>query len=216
MQTRKRDNRDDSGSPAGHANDPPVTAADRASAKGKKSGSTRLLRSPPRSGHKKSPDLAVRGCGVGRFRNQPRACNQLLGCGSAGSGSGSSVSSSLGSVSGWSSSVSSRCGGRSCSVGSSRRCGFGGRSRGCGRGFHRCGSRCSSGLFLLATSGECSSSDQGGQNEGVLHFDFPIGTDRILKSHGVRLTGALVRIGTMHLVCTFLAQLLIILVFSQY
>jgi len=138
----------------------------------------------PREGHKKSPGP----CGAGPWhrptRRSARACSNLLGCGSAGSGSSSSVSSSLGSISGGSSSVSSRCS-RSCGVGSGRSCWLGGRSRSSGRSFHRSG--CWSGFFLLATSGECSSSDQGGQNEGVLHFDFPIWTDRILKSHGVRL-----------------------------
>ena len=115
--------------------------------------------------------------------------HELLGFGSSASRSGSSgVSSSLGSVSGRSSSVSSRCsGGRSSSVGSGRSCWLGGGSRCCGGSFHRSGCGCWSGFFLLATSGECSSSDQGGQNERVLHFDFPIWTDRILKSHGVRL-----------------------------
>ena len=58
-------------------------------------------------GIKKAPDLAVRGRGTGRPWGQPRACSDLLGRGSAGSGGGSSVSSSLGSVSGRSSSVSS-------------------------------------------------------------------------------------------------------------
>ncbi len=139
-------------------------------------------------GIKKAPDLAVRGRGTGRPWGQPRACSDLLGRGSAGSGGGSSVSSSLGSVSGRSSSVSSRCSGsRSSSVGSGGSCWLGGGSRCCGGSFHRSGSGCWSGFFLLATSGECSSSDQGGQNERVLHFDFPIWTDRILKSHGVRL-----------------------------
>ncbi|PJI96919.1 hypothetical protein CLU85_1676 [Acidovorax sp. 69] len=139
---------------------------------------------------KKSPDLTVGAIfAKNRFCNQFRACSNLLGCGSAGSGGGSSVSSSLGSVSGWSRSVSSRCHGRwSSSVGGGRSGWLGSRRWCCGRSFH--GSWCWSGLFLLATSGECSSSDQGGQNEGVLHFDFPIWTDRILKSHGVRLPEA--------------------------
>lgn len=141
----------------------------------------------PDEGHKKAPDLAVRGRGLGRPWGQPRACSDLLGCGSAGSGGGSGVSSSLGSVSGRSSSVSSRCSGGRSSVGSGRSCWLGGGSRCCSRSFHRSGCGCWSGFFLLATSGECSSSDQGGQNERVLHFDFPIWTDRILKSHGVRL-----------------------------
>ena len=47
---------------------------------------------------------------------------------------------------------------------------FGG---GCGSGsFHRCGSRSRSGLFLLAASGKSGSSDEGSQNDGVLHFNF--------------------------------------------
>ena len=95
--------------------------------------------------------------------------------------------------------------GRSSSVGSGRSCWLGGRSGCCGGSLHRSGCGCGywSGFFLLATSGECSCSDQGGQNERVLHFDFPIGTDIILKSHGVRLSEALLRFGPMHLGCTY-------------
>lgn len=167
------------------------------------------------SGHKKAPTLRC-GAWARAGTNRPSTCSELLGCGSASSSGGSSVSGSLGSV-GSRSSVSSRSGGWSSScVGSSRSCGFGGRSGCSGRSFHGSGSRCWSGLFLLATSGECSSSDQGGQNERVLHFDFPSWTDRILKSHSVRPTEALVRIGTKRLICTFLAQPPIILIFSQY
>lgn len=143
----------------------------------------------PGEGHKKKPrTLRCGAVAQADLGVSPEPAAILLGCGSAGSGGGSSVSSSLGSVSGRSSSVSSRCsGGRSSSVGSGRSCWLGGGSRCCGGSFHRSGSGCWSGFFLLATSGECSSSDQGGQNERVLHFDFPIWTDRILKSHGVRL-----------------------------
>ena len=100
----------------------------------------------------------------------------LLGSGSASSGRSSGVSSSLGSVGRRSGSCvrSSRCGRSSFRSGRSW-C----RSR-C-RCFHRSGRRCWSGFFLLATSGECSSCDQGGQNERVLHFDFPSWTDRVLR-----------------------------------
>lgn len=104
----------------------------------------------------------------------------LLGGGSSASGSGgSSVGSGLGGVS---SSVGS--GG-----GSSRGSLSGGRSSfsgGCGsrsRGFHRSGCRCGSGLFLLATSGECSGSNQGCQNEGVLHFSFLVGQTEFSICH---------------------------------
>ena len=136
---------------------------------------------------------------------------QLLGSGSAGSGCSSSVSSGLGSI-------SSRCCSRS-SVGSGRS-GFG--SGGCGsrsgcRCFHCGGSgrRSRSGFFLLAAGGEGSSSDQGGQNERVLHFDFPSWTDRIFESHGVRLLEAPVPIGNA-LDLHHAAQPQIILAFSQY
>lgn len=138
---------------------------------------------PPAQTIKKSPDLAVRGLGTDWSCNQPRACSNLLGCGSAGGGRSGSISSGLGSISSGSRSVSSRCG-WSSSIRGGWSGWLGGRGWCRGRGFHRCGSW--SGFFLLATSGECSSSDQGGQNEGVLHLDFPIWTDRIFKSHGVR------------------------------
>ena len=165
----------------------------------------------------------------------PSWCSEELLLGSSG-GSGSGVSSSLGSItSGVSSSLgsvaSSTSSGGSTSSGVSSSTGNGTSSGanssassggsvhhgGSSRCFNsRCGCWCRSGFFLLATGGECSSSDQGGQNERVLHFDFPIWTDRILKSHGARLRKAPVRFGTMRLGCTFLAQPLIILVFSQY
>ena len=97
----------------------------------------------------------------------------LVGGGSARSGRGSSVSGSLGCVG---SRSRSGVGGGGSGFGSSRgRCGS--RS-GC---FHGSWCRCRSGFFLLATSGECSSCDQGGQNERVLHFDFPSWTDRVLR-----------------------------------
>lgn len=136
---------------------------------------------------KKSPEPEGTGL-LGQLTNPPEgefgtARSELLGFGScAGSGRSSSVSGSLGGVSSRSGSVgSSRSG-----VGSDRSCGFhSGWSW--GWSLYRSGSWCWSGFFLLATSGECSSSDQGGQNERVLHLDFPSWTDRILKSHGVRL-----------------------------
>lgn len=134
---------------------------------------------------KKSPEPEGTGL-LGQSTNPPEgefgtARSELLGFGScAGSGRSSSVSGSLGGVSSRSGSVgSSRSG-----VGSDRSCGF---HSGWSWGFYRSRSWCWSGFFLLATSGECSSSDQGGQNERVLHLDFPSWTDRILKSHGVRL-----------------------------
>lgn len=138
----------------------------------------------PWTGQKqKSPDLAVRGFQVcGPLGPPYREDKRLLGCGCT-SGCGSScVGSGLGSVSSRSSFGRSRSGGS----------GFGsGRSGSSSRCLHcRSGSRCRSGLFLLAAGGEGSSSNQGGQNERILHFDFPIWTDRILKSHGVRLLEA--------------------------
>ena len=107
----------------------------------------------------------------------------LVGGGSARSGRGSSVSGSLGCVG---SRSRSGIGGGGSGFGRSR---SGCRSRGgC---FHGSWCRCRSGFFLLATSGECSSCDQGGQNDRVLHFDFPSWTDRGLEgSHGVRLRKA--------------------------
>ena len=125
-----------------------------------------------------------------------RTFHELLGLrSSAGSSSGSSVSSSLGSV-------SSRSG-----FSGSGRSGFGGSrsSFRSGRCWSWCGcshrSGCSgwSGFFFLTASGQGSSSDQGGQNDGVLHFNFLVGQTKSLKSHGDRSVKALVRIGAMHL-----------------
>lgn len=73
MQTRKRDNRDDSGSPAGHANAPPVTAADRASAKGKKSAAP-----GSRSGHKKAPTLRCGAVAWAGFATSPGPVTNYL------------------------------------------------------------------------------------------------------------------------------------------
>ena len=71
------------------------------------------------------------------------------------------VSSSVGSAGSGVGSVSSSVGGASSSVGGRSRSGsFSSRCR--------CGSRC--GLFLLATSGQSSSSDHGSQDQGVLHI----------------------------------------------
>lgn len=127
-----------------------------------------------------------------------RCQRYLLGSGSASSCRGSSVSSSL-------CGVSSRS--RGSGVGSGRSCLGGCRcgswSGGWCRCFHRSGSRCWSGFFLLATSGECSSCDQGGQNERVLHFDIPSWTDRVLReatASGFESPGS---VGT----CTWLAPL---------
>lgn len=114
------------------------------------------------------------GSGLGAWASlaadQP-AASCLLGCGSASGGRSCGVSGSLGCVS---------C--RRCRSGiGSRRCGcIGGHGSGSFGGSRRRGSRsldgswcrCWSGFFLLATSGEGSSSDQGGQNERVLHFRF--------------------------------------------
>lgn len=77
MQTRKRDNRDDSGSPAGHANDPPVTAADRASAKGKKSAAPGYFVAP-RSGHKKAPTLRCGAVAWAGFATSPGPVTNYL------------------------------------------------------------------------------------------------------------------------------------------
>ena len=91
------------------------------------------------------------------------------------SGTSGSVGSSLGSV--CRSSGSRSVGGRGSSSGGSSVGGSSSRS-GCGL---RCGcgsshrSRCRSGFFLLATGGESSSSDQGGQNERLVHFKVPKG-----------------------------------------
>ena len=101
----------------------------------------------------------------------------------AGSGGSSRVSSCLGRICSSRSSVSSS-GGGSGSVRSGSFCGW---CRCSGWCFHWSGSWYWSGFFLLATSGECSSSDQGGQNERVLHLDVPSWTNRILKSHRARL-----------------------------
>ena len=123
-----------------------------------------------------------------------RPLHELLGLrSSAGSSSGSSVSSSLGSV-------SSRSG-----FSGSSRSGFGGsrssfRSGGCWSWSGCChGSWCCSWFFFFTASGQGSSSDQGGQNDGVLHFNFLVGQTKSLKSHGDRPVKALVRIGAMHL-----------------
>lgn len=164
--------------------------------------------SRPSPKNKKAPTLRYGALQRWPVLQPASTCSELLGCGSGSCSSGGSVSSSLGSV-------SSCVGSSGCSLGSGWS-GFGSRSHWCwSRSFHRswCWSR--SGFFLLAASGEGCSSDQGGQNEGVLHWIFLVGQS-ILKSHGVRLLEAAVRVGTMHLACTFLAQPPIILVFSQY
>ena len=83
-----------------------------------------------------------------------------------GCGGGSSVHSSLGRVSSRSSCFSGRC---YC---------FSGRCSSSCRRFDRSGGRSSNRLFLLAASGEGGSSDQGSQNEGFLHFNFPSWTDK--------------------------------------
>jgi hypothetical protein len=162
----------------------------------------------------KAPTLRCGALGRQQVLQPAAACNELLGCGSASSSGGSSVSGSLCSVGSGCSSSRGSVGSSGSGFRSSRSCL---RSDRCGSWcFHSGRSWCWSGLFLLATSGECSSSDQGGQNERVLHFDFPSWTDRILKSHGVRHVFAPVRFGTMRMACTFSAQPLIILAFSQY
>ena len=124
-----------------------------------------------------------------------RPLHELLGLrSSAGGSSGSSVSSSLGSISsrsGFSGSSRSSFGGSRSSF----------RSGGCWS-WSRCSSgcwSCSGCRFLLTASGQGSSSDQGGQNDGVLHFNFLVGQTKSLKSHGDRPVKALVRIGAMHL-----------------
>ena len=95
------------------------------------------------------------------------ACSELLGCGSASSSGGSSVSGSLGSI-----------GSRSRGSVGSGRSGFRSGRSWCGCwswGFHGswCWSR--SGLFLLATSGECSSGDQGGRTREFFISIFLVG-----------------------------------------
>ena len=106
---------------------------------------------------------------------------ELLGFGSSASSSGGSgICSSLGSVS------SSVGGSGSCSLGG-RSGGFGSRSRCCGCGFSggcsRSGSLCRSRFFLLAASSKGSSSDHGSQDEGLVHFSFLKGRERIWKCH---------------------------------
>ncbi len=105
-----------------------------------------------------------------------RPLHELLGLrSSAGSSSGCSVSSSLGSV-------SSRSG-----FSGSSRSGFGGSRSGFRSGRCWSWSGCShgswswSGFFFFTASGQGSSSDQGGQNDGVLHFKFPSWTDKKLE-----------------------------------
>ena len=124
-----------------------------------------------------------------------RPLHELLGLrSSAGGSSGSSVSSSLGSVSsrsGFSGSSRSSFGGSRSSFRSGRCWSWSGGSSGCWS--------CSGCRFLLTASGQGSSSDQGGQNDGVLHFNFLVGQTKSLKSHGDRPVRALVRIGAMHL-----------------
>lgn len=143
--------------------------------------------------HKKAPTLRY-GAFLIHNTSQPEsqpALMLLLGFGSASSSRGSSVSSGLGCISCRSSSV----GCRGSSVGSCRRCGF---SRCCGRSgsFHRCGSCGRSGFFLLAASGEGSSSNQSGQNERVLHLGFLVEQTKILKSRSVRPRKVPAHIGT--------------------
>ena len=108
--------------------------------------------------------------------------HELLGFGSSASGSGSGgVSSSLGSVSSRSGSVRSS---RSGSVRSSRSSfgsGWSSRSGFRSRSWSSCRSRCWSGFFFFTASGQGSSSDQSGQNDGVLHFKFPSWTNKNLE-----------------------------------
>ena len=109
--------------------------------------------------------------------------HELLGFGSSASGSGSSgVSSSLGSVSSRSGGVVSS---RGCSCVGSSRSSFGSswscRSGFSSRSWSSCGSWCWSGFFFFTASGQSSSSDQSGQNDGVLHFKFPSWTNKNLE-----------------------------------
>lgn len=148
------------------------------------------------TGRQKQKPRFLRKRGFGEERLLPRAATnsvrQLLGLRSAGSSSSGCVSSSLGSVS--SRSCVGSGGSRSC-VGGSRSSFGSSRSWSC----CRCRSWCWSGFFLLATGGESSSSDQGGQNDGVLHFKFPSWTDKKLEKPQRPALKALVRIGAMHL-----------------
>lgn len=107
-----------------------------------------------------------------------------IGCGVFGRIHGSGRSGSASFHSGGSSVGSRRSGslGSRCGSFSSRRFSGSGRSW----GFHRCWSRsglgrsgywCGSGrwcgLFFFAASGQCSSSDHGSQDEGLVHCRFP-------------------------------------------
>jgi hypothetical protein len=72
--------------------------------------------------------------------------------------------------SGWSGSWGSGCIGSRSSGWCSSRSGISG---GWCRSSNRCWSSRSSGFFFFAASGQSSSGDDGGQNEGLVHFDFP-------------------------------------------
>lgn len=157
-----------------------------------------LTQHPDEPRIKKQKPRFLRKRGFGEESLLPRAATnsvrQLLGLRSAGSSSSGCISSSLCSVS--SRSCIGGGGSRSCVRGS--RSGFrSSRSRSGCRSCCRCRSWC--GFFLLATSGESSSSDQGGQNDGVLHFKFPSWTDKKLEKPQRPALKALVRIGAMHL-----------------
>ena len=126
----------------------------------------------------------------GAAGQKARAVRLLLGSSfSSGlgsvSGSLGSVASSVGSISSSAShGASSRTHG-STSSGSSFGCSGGGRgSRSFSRcrsgSSHRSGCGCRSGLFLLATSGQSSGSNQSGEYERLIHFSFLVGRTKHL------------------------------------
>ena len=78
----------------------------------------------------------------------------------------SGIRSCRGSVGGWCSCWSSICGWRRRFSRCDSRCG----------GFNRCWCRCRSRLFLLATSSQRSGSDQGSDDERLVHWVSPQGT----------------------------------------
>jgi len=117
-----------------------------------------------RDGQKKAPARRTGLMPASAARRARAADKCLLGCGSVGGGSSSG-----------SGIHSSGSGFRSGSGGS---CGLSGRSgSSCGSGG---GSRCR--LFLLATGGQSGSSDQGSDDERLVHFRFSLRTVKKTKN----------------------------------
>ncbi len=113
---------------------------------------------------------AVRVAGLSAPRHE--SLERLLGGRSSVSSSRSRVGCSLGGITSSGSGVSSGIGSRS---------GFRCRSRS-GLGSHRSGSGCGSRLLLLATGGQSGSSDQGGDDERLVHFRFSLRTVKKTKN----------------------------------